>query len=139
MASSSYYYRKYKDYRDKVKTLKNQITKLNDIKNSLINNFYDEQSNVNKEINDLKDELKESIRHDSKFNTIASGYNKYKEKVSTADKSLGSTAEAIDSEISNLNSQKQTAERNRDSYYQKYEREKENERQRVLSSLKNIF
>lgn len=139
MASSSYYYNKYKDYKDKVKTLQGQITKLKNIKNGLTNDFYDEQSNVNQELNELKEELKNSVRHDLKFNTIVSGCNKYKEKTSTADKSLNGVVEALESEISSLSTKKQTAESKQDSYYRSYQREKENERQRRLDLLKNIF
>ena len=132
MASSSYYYEKYKTYRDKVKTLQGNITKLTNIRNSLTNNFYTEQTYVNNELNGLKVDLKKAVRHVQEFNTIADECDDFKEEPATVDTNLYSAVDGLESEISSLKTQKETTEEKRDSYYRSYQREKENEGQKGL-------
>jgi hypothetical protein len=136
MANSGYYYNQYNSYKTQAAGYDKNIKALIKIKENLINDFYDEQSNVNKELSDLKDDLNKSVRHDSKFTVIASGCESYKEKSTTADTNLNSVIIALENEISSLNNKKRTAEQNRDAQYQRYNTEKQQERQAWLDSLK---
>lgn len=139
MANSSYYYSQYNSYKAQVSDYDKNINALTKIKDSLVNDFYDEQSNVNKELSDLKEDLKKSVRHDSKFITIASECETYKEKSTTADVNLNSVVIALENEIADLGGKKTTAEQNRDAQYQSYRTAKQQEYQDWLNSLKNIF
>ncbi len=136
MANSGYYYNQYNSYKTQATGYDKNIKALIKIKENLINDFYDEQSNVNKELSDLKDDLNKSVRHDSKFTVIASGCESYKEKSTTADTNLNSVIIALENEIASLNNKKRTAEQNRDAQYQRYNTEKQQERQAWLDSLK---
>ena len=138
MANSSYYYSMYKKEKEKAKTQSKDISSLQTILNRLTGEFYDEQSNVNRELDDLKEDLNKAIRHLSKFNIIVNDCYSYKEKTSTADSSLNSAIDSLENEIASLNSKQATAEQNRDYYYNKYKEEKEKERQEFLNSI-NIF
>lgn len=138
MANSSYYYGQYKAHKKKVNVLNSNIFNLLSIKNSLEVDFHDEQSSVNKELDDLKDDLNKAVRHDYKFANIASQSNSYKEKGSTADVNLNSGICALENEIATLNNQKLTANNNMNQNYQMYLTKKEEERQAWLESI-NIF
>lgn len=150
MASSGYYYRQYNECGKKIQVLDKNISELSKIRNSLTGDFYDEQSNVNKELDDLEEDLQKSVRHDSKFAVIASSCNSYKEKASTADKDLGSAVTSLESEIASLESKKRNLEAERDENWRRYRQEKEREDreererrerayQEFLKSLKNLF
>jgi len=136
MANSSYYYNQYKKYKAQASNYDKNIQTLTKIKDNLTNNFYDEQSNVNKELSDLKDDLNKAVRHDSSFLTIASGCESYKEKSSTADSDLNNVIIALENEIAALNGKKTTAEQNRDAQYQSYSTKKQEERQAWFDSIK---
>ncbi len=138
MANSSYYYSMYKKEKEKAKTQSKDISSLQTILNRLTGEFYDEQSNVNRELDDLKEDLNKAVRHLSKFNIIVNDCYSYKEKTSTADSSLNSAIDSLENEIASLNSKQAITEQNRDYYYNKYKEEKEKERQEFLNSI-NIF
>ncbi len=138
MADSNYYYRQYKSYKKQTSSLQDNINKLVAIKNSLTGEFYDEQGNVNKELDELKEDLNRAVRHDSRFNNIASNCNSYKEKGSTADANLNSVICALENEIAALNSQKSTAEYNMNQNYQQYQTKKDEEQQAWWDSLRNL-
>lgn len=132
MASSSYYYNLYRKYKKEVEELEENIKSLTEIRNSISGDYYDEQSAVNKELNNLKEDLKKSIRHDSMWNNIALQCETYKEKSSSADSNLRSSMDYLDSEIQSLNAKKNTAIYNRDKAYKKYLEKKEEERKARL-------
>lgn len=136
MASSGYYYNLYKQYRSEVSKLQKNISTLTKVRNSISSDFFDEQRSVNNELNNLKEDLKRSARHDNIWDSNASKCELYKEKASSADKSLDSSMESLDAEISSLESKKSTAESNRDQAYRDYERAKEEEYREFLESLK---
>lgn len=138
MADSSYYYGLYTDYKSKVSFLKKNIDSLNKIRNKITEND-DEQRNVNKKIDDLKDDLDNAVRHDNTWSQIASECENYKEKSSECDGNLKSAIESLDAEINSLKAQKSSAESARDQAYSDYEREKDEEYKRWLESLKKIF
>lgn len=135
MANSSYYYKQYKTYKDQASKYDKNIKTLTKIKDSLTNNFYDEQNNVNRELNDLKEDLNKAVRHDSKFLTIASECEFYKEKSITADNDLNNVIIALENEIAALDGKKITSEQNRDAQYQNYSTKKNEERQEWLNSI----
>lgn len=139
MARSSYYYDQYNSYKKEASECDKNIKTLIKIRDSLTSDFYDEQSNVNKELSDLKDDLKKSVRHDSKFSVIASECESHKEKSTTADADLNSAVIALENEIATLNQKKSVAEQNRDTQYRSYTTAKQEERQEWLDSLKNIL
>lgn len=143
MASSSYHYGKYQEYKKLAQRYEKNISTLTGIKNDLTGSFYDEQGDVNKELDDLKEDLNKAVRHNPKFSVIASGCAAYKEKSTTADGCLNNAVVALEDEIASLNTKKITAEQNRDTEYQNYqeakrreEEEREEERRRWLESLK---
>lgn len=138
MASSSYYYSLYTQYKKEAKDLSRNISDLQKIKNSLTGDFYDEQGNVNQELNNLKDDLNKSVRHDSKFTYIAGECENYKEKSTTSDANLNNAVISLENEISSLNTKKNSAEQKRDSYYRQYVSAKEEERQKALQALKDL-
>lgn len=136
--SSSDYYKEYLSQRKTVNTLQNNIDTLTSIKNAISSDYFDEQRNVNQELNDLKEDMNKSVRHDSSWIAIASGCEIFKEKASSADPCLSSAINNIDWEIASLSSQKSTAETNRDTAYANYQSQKERERQEWLEKLKSL-
>lgn len=139
MASSSYYYSLYTQYKAEVSNLQKNIEALTKIVNGISSDYYDEQSNVNRELNDLKEDLQKAVRHDNTWNTIASKCESYKEKSSSADSNLNSASSYLNEEIRSLNSKKSTAESNRDQAYRDYESAKDAEYQAWLDSLKKLI
>ena len=135
MASSSYWYDRYKEKRDLVKDYEKQIKELNTILGNLQNNLYDEIQAVNNKTDDLKEDLAKAVRHNVKFTASKDSLGSKKEKAATADQYLARCAEAVEDEISSLSSRKSTAIYDRDEYYRKYETAKEEERQAWLDSL----
>lgn len=139
MADSKFFDNQYKSYKNQVKSLQKDLTKLIRIRDSLTGDFFDEQSNVNKELDDLKEDLDKAVRHDGAFSSIASSCHAYKEKGSTADSGLSSAIYAIESEIAQISNQKTTAEGNMQQSYQQYQAKKTEERQKMLEQLKGLF
>lgn len=134
MANSSYYYGLYKKYQKEVEDYEKNIEELKNIKNSLTSDFYDEQKNVNGELNDLKEDLDKAVRYDYKFNENANECQKTKEKTSNADGNLNNVIIAMENEISSLQLKKKVSEENRDSNYRQYE----NQRKAELEELAKI-
>lgn len=138
MEGSSYYNNLYKQQKKDVKEFSRNTEVLKKILNTLTRDFYDEQSDVNGELDDLKEELNKAVRHDAKFNILANESYLYKEKSTTADTYLDSVVVSLENEIASLNSKKASAEQNMDYYHSKYEEKKEEERQQFFDSI-NIF
>ncbi|MGN0317020.1 MAG: hypothetical protein ACI4E1_03690 [Lachnospira sp.] len=139
MANSNYYYNLYKQYKNTVLSLQKYINYLTKIRDGISSDFYDEQRNVNQELNDLKEDLKKATRHDSSWDTITSQCESFKEKASTADGNLDSAIDYLDAEIRSLCSQKSTAESNRDQAYRNYQCKKDEEYKAWLESLKQMY
>lgn len=136
---SKAYYSQYNLYKKQAMEYGKNIEALTKIKDNLVNNMYDEQGDVNKELNDLREDLHKSVRHDPTFSVIASEAASHKEKSVAADAHLNHAVSALENEIASLNSKKITAEQNRDAQYQSYKTAKEQERQEWLDSLKNLM
>lgn len=135
LANSNYYYQLYLKYKKEAEDYAENIKELKAIKNSLTGDFYDEQRNVNVELEDLKEDLKKSVRHDSKFTSTASECLNQKEKTATADRNLNQVIVALENEISALETKKIMAEASRDTNYRQYEREKRAELEEATKAL----
>lgn len=135
LANSNYYYQLYLKYKKEAEDYAENIKELKAIKNSLTGDFYDEQRNVNVELEDLKEDLKKSVRHDFKFTSTASECLNQKEKTATADGNLNQVIVALENEISALETKKIMAEASRDTNYRQYEREKRAELEEATEAL----
>jgi len=133
MANSGYYRNLYKQFEQEAEDYGKDIEKLEQIKKNLSGDLYDEQLAVNREINDLVEDLKKGVRHNSVFTNKADDLKENKEKSSFDDASLGAAISSLESEISVLQNKKRTAEQKRDEAKRKYEEEKERERQEILN------
>lgn len=135
--NSSYYYNQFNTYKKEAADCDKNIKVLTKIKESLTDDFYDEQSSVNVQMCNLKEDLEKAVRHDGTFSRMASSYEVYKEKTSTADKSLNNVVIALENEIAALGNKKTTAEQNSDEQYQSYNDAKQQEKQEWMNSLIN--
>ena len=131
MANSGYYRDLYKEFEQEAEDYGRDIEKLEQIKKNLSGGLYDEQLAVNREINDLVEDLKKG--HNSVFTNKADDLKENKEKSSFDDASLGAAISSLESEISVLQNKKRNAELKRDEAKRKYEEEKERERQEILN------
>lgn len=132
---SSYYYDKYKENRDKVRSYEGDLKELKRALDNLTGSMDDEIRNVNQELEDLKSDLGKSIRHNSRFTSSMNEITCEKEKGVTADTDLSIVIRELEEEISRLEHQKNTAANHQESYYQQYETKKNEERQAFWDSL----
>lgn len=139
MPDSGDYYNLYITHKQTVTKLKENINSLNSIRNKILNNFDDEQRNVNKKIGNLQDDLDKAVRHDETWKDITSICEDDKENNSESDVNLKAALESLDAELSSLSIQKENAESERDQAYKDYEREKDEEYRRWVESLKQLF
>ena len=137
MANSSYYYDAYKREKRKVKDYQENLSELKDIRYNLRNTLTDEIRSVNTEIDDLRSDLKESVRHNSKFTSHVGDIYDEREKYVSSDSYLSTAIGELDDEITRINNLKDEAESDRDYYYRKYEQKKEEEYQAWLRTLYN--
>ena len=135
MEKSKYYRDQCKAYEKEANKYGKNIDELQKIKNMLLNQFYDEQSNVNKELNDLKNDLNKAVRHDSGFSAKISQCEWHKEKVSTADSNLKNAINALENEIATLGGKKMTAEQNYNTQLNNYNTAKQEEKNKLIAAL----
>ncbi len=149
MSSSSHYYRLYNDYKRKVKNCNDDIKEIERIKISLNNDFYDEQRNVNSELEELKSDLAQAVRHNSKFDETQRDCDTYEEKTTNADQFLKQALSEIEEGLVELQRKRDDYEYQKDTYYSLYQQAKvaeemerqarEAERQRkLLEALSKI-
>jgi len=136
MADSKSYYEEYKKKKELAEEYADNIASLQKIKDKLTGSFYDEQKNVNGEIDDLQEDLEKAIRHNTTFERNAGKIDDYDEVCTTADKNLSGAVTNIEDEISDLSKKRSTAEQERDDLYKKYEDAKAAEWQEFLKKLK---
>lgn len=127
--SSSYYYNLYKSEKEKARKYEKWIRQLQSIRENASSKLEDEIRNVNKEIHELYEDLKEAVKHDQVFSSEAYEIGSSTEAGSGSDKYLRATQSAIDEEIRSLGRKKDEAERRSAEYYRKYEEEKRREEQ----------
>lgn len=135
MEKSKYYRDQCKAYEKEANKYGKNIDELQKIKNMLLNQFYDEQSNVNKELNDLKSDLNKAVRYDSGFSAKISQCEWHKEKVSTADSNLKNAINALENEIATLGGKKMTAEQNYNTQLNNYNTAKQEEKNKLIAAL----
>lgn len=122
MAGSSYYYSIYSGYASQVRSLANNISSLQSIRNQLSSGLGSKQSNVNSRLDDLEEDLDDAVRHDGTYTTyITSIREDYEEKSSGSDCCLSGALSALESEITALQNQKARAESDRDNAYRQYQ------------------
>ncbi len=86
----------------KARGYRNRIRELNNIKNAASGQLSDEQSNVNREIGELMDDLEKAVRHEQTFASNIRTHNNYKEGNSYSDTDLSQVISSIEEEISDL-------------------------------------
>lgn len=135
MANSNYYKNQYKKYKQEAKDLNKYSEQLQKAYDNLSGNFSDEISAVNTEYDDLKEDLKRAVRHNSTFTGGANDLYGKREKGVFNDSNTSSTLSYLEEELISLKSKKQTAESNRDSNKAKYDSEKKKEQEEFWSNL----
>ncbi len=135
MRDSKYYKDKYKQAKKKVEKYEDSISDLNKILSSLSDDMYDDIRSVNNKIDDLKTELLEGVRHNSKFTNNANAILSEKEKATSADLNLKVVIQCLEDEIRTLNGKKGQAESDRNSYKAKYDDAKKQERDDFWDSI----
>ena len=88
---------------------------------------------------DLKEDLKDSVRHNAVFTSCANSVTAEKEKAVTADPYLRVAVNELEDEISRVTGLKNSAVSERDYYRRRYEEEKEKERRELIEKLRNIL
>ena len=128
MSNSSYYLELSNEAAARADTLKKEIDTLTPIRNQLRDNYASRQSAVNNKLEDLQEDLEESVRKDSTFTgNISSLSADQKEKSTDADSRLSGALSALEQELSSLETHKSSAESDRDTYRARYQEEKQKE------------
>ena len=135
MEHSSSYNRQYRQCKQNVENCDRNIRDLERIRNSLNNDYHDKQRNVNIQLNELREDLEKSVRHDSAFRRTQEACWENQEKATNADSCLNQAVAALDQELQELYRRKNQEEARRDQYYAMYEQQKEKERQEWLERM----
>lgn len=135
MASSSYYYELYKKYKKLAKEYGDNIKDLQKINNTVSDDLYSKIQSVNNELDNLKEDLVKSVRHNSDFSKTTNSLPSKKEKGVSSDNNMRNVTNELSDEISELNRKKNDAEDDRDYYYRRYQEKKQEEREAFLKSL----
>ncbi len=146
MASSSYYYRLYKEKKNEVEKYEKWIKQVEKIRTQVITGLEDEIRVVNQKINALVEDLKAAVKHNAKFADIADDIGDQTEYSAGRDSQLSKTASSLQDELMRLGEKKNNAHSAAQSYYNQYleakrqeEEERERQRQEALDRLKNAF
>lgn len=135
MASSSYYYNRYKQNKNAVKSYDDDIGDLQKALSNLTDTMSDEIQAVNNEMEDLKSDLNKAVQHNSKFTSCANAVTSNKEKAVTADPVLSVAVRELEEEIARLNGLRTTAINDRDYYYREYTDKVAEERRELLDKI----
>lgn len=135
MTNSSYYYSLYKQEKSAVNSYDDNLKDLRKVLNNLTDTMNDEIRAINNELNDLKSDLKKSIRHNSKFTSRANAVTTEKENNVAADPNLSIAVREIEEEIAHVSRLKNTAIHDRDYHYREYKEKKEQEHQDFLDKF----
>lgn len=137
MASSSDYYRWYKDEKKKVKDYDADLSDLWKIEGNMSNDLSDEISKINKEIDALQADLRKSVRHNEIF---TKQIDQLEDEASVSlDANLQNADRELHEEITRVSGLKSTAISNRDYYYRMYEQKKAEESEARKEKLKNLL
>lgn len=135
MANSKYYKDEYKKYKQEAKDLEKNVSQIQKAYDNLSGTFSDEISAVNTEYDDLKEDLKKAIRHNSTFTSGANDLYGKREKGVYNDSKTSASLSYLEDELRSLKQKKQTAESNRDSNKTRYDTEKKKEQAEFWSNL----
>ncbi len=128
LKNSQYYLEKYKQKKKEVEDYDDDLRDLNRIMSNLADNLFDEITAVNNRIDDLKRDLNNGVRHNSRFTSCANAFGSEKEKTINSDCHLGPSKDALEDEISRIQKLRNQAANDRDDYYEKYKEKKEEEK-----------
>ena len=126
--SSVYYYNIYLKYKKEANGHEKNANAVRKIKRELEDNFYDEQSTVNRQLDNLRDDLYGSVRHYDPYSAIAASCDDQKEGSVTQDRELAQALRELEQEIGELERKKQNAENQGGIAYNKYVTELEKEK-----------
>lgn len=127
--SSSYYFKLYKEEKEKAKKYEKWIKQLQPIQENASSKLEDEIRDVNKEITRLYEDLNDAVKHDQVFASEAYEIGSSMEAGSGSDRYLRETQSAIYEEIRRIAQKKDEAERKSVEYQRKYEEEKRREQE----------
>ena len=99
----------------------------------------DEIRNVNREITELCNDLKNAVKHDQVFASEVYEIGSNTEAGSGSDRYLRGTQSELDEEIRDLARKKDDAERNSSEYYNRYEQEKRREEEEAKQKMKEAL
>lgn len=141
MASSSYYYGKYKDEKAKVSKYKDWLSDLKKILDgfsawSVTNGV----TQFNNKVKDTVDDLEDAVKGLRRYNTNVNDIEKEKEKKVNQDSKLSSAKYNVEREQDRVEGLKRNAENMRDYYYEKYKEAKRREAEaarRAAEAAKN--
>ena len=88
-------------------------------------------SGANNKRNELKNELKASVRHDRTFTSAADNLSSKKEKNASSDGKLSGAISSINAEIKRMQNKKTEAETKRDQSQRDYNRKKAEEKAKL--------
>jgi hypothetical protein len=129
MASSSYYYRQYCNYKNQVKDLKNKRSELENIEKEFGRNpVSGDPNDYNKKINNALGYHTKAFSGDNAFNAMYSALEAMKEPEVLGDSDLNAAHRAIQAEIRSLNNQISEAQRKQDQAYRNYQNAKYQEK-----------
>ncbi len=137
--SSSYYLKLYKEEKDKAKKYEKWIKQLQTIRQNAAGGLDDEIRNVNREITELCNDLKNAVKHDQVFASEVYEIGSNTEAGSGSDRYLRGVQSELDEEIRNLGRKKDEAERRSSEYYSKYEQEKRREEEEAKQKMKEAL
>lgn len=135
MANSSYYYNVYKQKKNAVKSYDDDLKELKKALDNLTDTMYDEIHAVNNTLEELKNNLNNSVRHNSKFTSRANEVAFEKEKTVTADPNLSIAVRELQEEVSRIKALRSQAVSDRDDFYRRYKNKKDEERQELLGKI----
>ncbi len=135
MANSSYYYNVYKQKKNAVKSYDDDLKDLKKALDNLTDTMYDEIHAVNNTLEELKNNLNNSVRHNSKFTSRANEVVFEKEKTVTADPNLSIAVRELQEEVSRIKALRSQAVSDRDDFYRRYKNKKDEERQELLGKI----
>lgn len=135
MASSGYYKQQYKQYKEDAKNYEKYEKELEKIHGNLADDLYDEVKDVNKELDDLKADLKKAVRHNQFFTNKAEDFEDNKECNTSIDAQLSGAEGCISDEIGEVRRKKDNAIRERDRNKELYDDKKDEERAEFLGGI----
>lgn len=136
MANSAHYLAEFKSQDKKAKENEKYAEKVLGYKNNLEDDCDDEIADINKKIDDLQEELKSAVRHNSVFTNNAANLDDEKEKgVNNGDSGLSGALSDLRQEHSDLVRKQHDAEDARDRAWTDYTNALKEEAKEVIEGL----